>query len=263
MSRKIFSWYARFDIFASMAAGYQSSLTMDWHQASERWHYQARSMDPSSVDLQIRWLVSYKRLLTYALTKLSSKAVAGEIGKDDFAKQYADLMEQVAAWGTHLVPLTTGEDVEKEPLPVDLGGKREKDQEDADSDSDAEDENKKVSSTDTRAAKWPEGFIRAEYHYKGSAWGVNLMVIDMYSTSALQRINYARIMGLPEVAREAETIIKEECRLIEALTTSDSAPEGGILLAQSQLALLSMFFRDQPDYISWCRRKLAKLEDFG
>ena len=76
--RKIFSWYARFELFVGIAAGRQSTLDRKWLDAIERWHYEARSMDPSSVDLQVRWLVAYKRILSMVMTDLTSKAVAGE-----------------------------------------------------------------------------------------------------------------------------------------------------------------------------------------
>lgn len=243
-----------------MAAGHHTSLDISWFHANERWHYAARSMDPSSVDLQIRWLVSYKRLLTVALTELSSKAVAGEIEKEDFVRQYHDLMDQVAAWGQHLVPLTKGAEA-TEPLPHILAYTSRPDGKQTSTDSSkAGEEGVKREEED---AGWPEGVMRATHFYLGSAWGVNLMIIDLYSTTALQRISYGRIMGSPDVAREADMLLKEECRLIEALCKSPSAPEGGILCAQSQLALLGMFFRDQPEYIDWCRRKLAMLEDVG
>ena len=88
------------------------------------------------------------------------------------------------------------------------------------------------------------------------------MYLDFYSTCALQRFSYAGIMDLAEVALEADTVLKEECRQVEALLNSAATPEGGILCVHSMLALLAMFLRE-PEYKEWCRRKLADLEDIG
>jgi len=231
--RQIFVWFSRFDIFASMMAGRKTTVSVDWSIAIENWHYYAREMDPTSVDLQIRWLVAYRRVLAFRLAEIFSNLQKGEMSQATFADAYHGIMEQLRGWATHLAPLMELTE-DKLPLPV-LPGHSE---------------------------KWVEGIPRAEYLYLGSGWGVNFLLLDLYSSLALQKYQYAKMMGLSKPI-DAEILAKESCRTVEAMDTNPQSPEGSILQCQAAIGLLTMFLPSGQEYSNWCRGKMMRIEDLG
>ncbi|KAL8869420.1 MAG: hypothetical protein Q9174_004284, partial [Haloplaca sp. 1 TL-2023] len=235
LSRKILSWYARFDLFAGFMSGYETVLGREWFVANEQYYAEQEAQHPDSISCRLEAAVSRHRLLAMDMALLFAKLPRGAISMPDFEKENQMLAARIAGWKKGLEPLLSDDRYMVESFE----GAPARDQDDI-------------------VDPYRPGGLR-----QGPLWALNFLLMDGLSTTILHTYQTALIMQRKGTPEGLEKMALEMCRLFEAVEYWPGSPSGSILSAQAGLGIAVIFLPQDERHIMWCRRKLAKIEGQG
>ena len=235
LRRKMFTWYARFDLFAGIMSGTDTVIDREWASSFADYFTHLLEKDPKNIDLMIEQRLGTNRLLAMDMASLFAKLQRGVVSIRDFFVENQSLSDKIKAWRKSLEPLL------------------------------AEEEHRINSFED-----WPPpdpGDIVDPYqpglYYSGPLFVLNIMVMDSYAIDIMHRYQTAMILQQQAPEEELATMALEQLRYFEAIDMYPGSPSGAVLNAQACLGLATLFLPKDEKHIMWCRRKLAKMEGMG
>ncbi|KAI4259304.1 MAG: hypothetical protein LQ352_000844 [Teloschistes flavicans] len=234
LSRKILSWYSRFDLFAGFMSGSGAVLGREWFVANGQYHAEQLMLNPESIYCKLEAAIAEHRTLALDMVLLFAKLPRGAISIEEFRKENETLEARIDSWREGLEPLMlddryTVESFEGAP-------ERSKD--------------------DIVDPYRPGGLMQ------GPLWTMNFLMMDWCGTKIMHTYQTALIMqeqphaGLSDLALDM-------CRLFEAVEYWPGSPPGSVLAAQAGLGIAVIFIPQDERHTMWCRRKLAKIESQG
>lgn len=232
-SRKLLSWYSRFDVMSGMMSGYETVLARDWFTAVEFHYSEQASTYPQSLDYKIEATVAKHRLLAADLTVLFARFARGAISLEDFTTATNGFAEQIETWKENLDPAFKEDKYLVKTF-----------------------EGRKPDPDDIVNPYLPGGM------YKEPLFTFNFMLMDWYALNIVQKYKTASLLKQPPPLEVAHLAL-EICRLFEAVEYWPGSPQGSHLKAQGSLGLAIMFLPKDEKHIMWCRRKLARVESLG
>ena len=232
--RKMFSWYSRFELFTGFMTGNAVVLTKDWFEAHERSTGELVAASPDNIPVRIESLSARHRILAVDLALLLAKVQKGEMSVPDFNANNQLLAERISIWSAEVLSLRS----HTQYLVMDFEGSPPVDPEDI-------------------VDPYEPGKLFTE-----PLFAANYMMIDVLSMQVLHKYQTAMVLQQPPPPELTEMSMAQ-CRVIEAIEMWSGSPTGSILPTQAGLGFLCLFMPKEDRYITWCRKKLAKLENFG
>lgn len=233
LSRKLLSWYSRFDVTSGLMSGYETVLGREWFTAVESHYREQASTYPLSLDYKIEATIARHRLLASDLTVLFAQFARGAISMESFTAGTNGFAEQIRTWKESLDPVFKDDTYTVKSF-----------------------DGKKADSEDIVNPYLPGGM------YKEPLFTFNFMLMDWHSLNIMQKYKTASLLKQPPPP-EAKDSALEICRLFEAVEYWPGSPQGAHLKAQGSLGLAILFLPKDEKHIMWCRLKLAKIEGLG
>jgi hypothetical protein len=232
--RRIIAWYIRFDLFAGMMSGSETSLGREWFAACQT-HYSRQARDrPDDLGAKYEDFFSTSRLLATDVALLFAGKVSGAISNEQFAISSSELTAKFAAFEQTLEtaftdPLVYVKDFSKAPPP-----------------------NPEEDITNFRDP-W---FLRAGEHFT-----MNFVFLDFWAIDLMFKFNMANVHG--SKATDLPIIALKSCKMFEAIQYCDQGPPGAITGCQASLGIASLFLPKDEKHTNWCRGKFALIEQTG
>lgn len=234
IQRQIMRWYLRFDVFAGTLSGGGNSLGYEWFQACREYHSQVARDRPDDFEAKVEEYFSGNRLLAAELSELMSTVHKAERSHAQLAEDSRRLMEKVKAH-------------ERELATVYIGSSHSIDDISATS-----------PLTDIITIDSPFGSDRPMRSYSGDNFAMNFVLLDFWN---------AEIMITKQTSEHStadlEAIAFKQCKMIDAIVSSDEGPKGAILPCHAPIGLASLFLPRTQECIDWSRRMFAALEQSG
>ncbi|KAI4202992.1 MAG: hypothetical protein LQ350_002209 [Teloschistes chrysophthalmus] len=234
LSRKILSWYSRFDLFAGFLSGSGVMLGREWFVANGQYHAEQLMLNPESIHCRLEVAVAEHRTIALDMAILFAKLPRGAITIEEFRKENEKLEGRINGWREGLEPLMSDDRYMVESF--EGAPERPKD--------------------DIVDPYRPGGLMQ------GPLWTMNFLMMDWCGTKIMHTYQTALIMqeqphaGLSDLALDM-------CRLFEAVEYWPGSAPGSILAAQAGLGIAVIFIPQDERHTMWCRRKLAKIESQG
>ena len=232
LGRKVLSWYARFDIFAGLMSGYETSLGREWLVANEVYYRHQTQRHPGDINHQIGTAVATHRLMAMDMAVIFAKRSRAEITLVEFKLENERMSKRISDWKRHLNSLHQAAATSVQSFEV------------------------KGPSTSIIVPHMPGGF------YKEGLSTLNLMLIDGLAIDIMHRYRFALLLKQP-LPSELGKMALDLCGLVEAVDCWLEAPSGVALSVQAALALATLFLPKNDRYKTWSRQKLARIEGMG
>lgn len=232
-SRNIIQWYIRFDLFAGMMSGGATSLGREWFAANHHYHeMQVKETGEDRAAMFDYYFATSRLLATDTALLLAAKANK-TVNDEDFVSQTTRLSAQFEEFGARLESAfkegaTYVESFPKAPPPSDRD------------------------ITDYRDP---------HFLYAGDLFTMNFVLMDFFAAQLMFIYQLAAINQQHDP--RATAIALKKCKLFEAIQYCDEGPPGAVLGAQASLGIAALFLPKDEKHISWCRRKLASIEQLG
>jgi len=237
-SRRIFDWYARFDVIAGLMAGNETILPRDWYTKTCDWYEAQIDVDPDNdvdIDNTLAYFFAANRVIGFDMASLFSKLPKGEMSMETFNFENATISERLRIMKHQIQKMNDGYYTVNE-FPME--------------------KIRPLNEEDIVNPYIPGGLFRDAY------WPMNFIWIDWYSIEEMQQYQTSIIRQQP-IPVELGRISLEQCRIYEAIDRWPDAPEGAILGAHASLGLASVFLKKDYKHTMWARRKLASVERRG
>jgi hypothetical protein len=235
VTRMIFGWYARFDVFAGLMGGFETVLSREWFSGAQEYFTKRIAEEPNNVNWKIEEAISCTRLIAMDMSILFAKKGKGEISYEQFLSENEALSRRISDWRDKMDPAL------RDPrwLVTDFTGAPPSD---------------------------PNNDIVDPYFpgtlYHGPLWSMSKAMIDWYSIDLMHRYQTALISG-EQPSKELAMGAFASCQLFEAVEYWPGSPKGSIIACQASLGIASLFLPRDKQHSMWCRRKLAVVESLG
>ena len=233
-SRRILSWYTRFDLFAGLMSNNKTVLGRDWMAASEKFYTALARQDPTSLDYRIESNIATHRLIAIDMAQLFGKLSKGDISMGDFLEENEIIAHRIHQLRQVFGPLLDN----TEHRVMSFEGAPERDPNDI-------------------VDPYVPGLL-----YSGPLWNVNFMQLNWHGVEVMHKYQTSMLLQQPPPS-DLQQLALEQCRLLEAIEFWPGSPPGAVLPAQASLGLNCLFLPRDEKHIMWCRRKLAKFESMG
>ncbi|MCJ1478554.1 hypothetical protein MMC13_007235 [Lambiella insularis] len=233
-SRKILAWYTRFDIFAGLISVNKTVLSRDWIAASEVYYGAWARKDPTNLDYQMENNIATHRLIAIDMTVLFAKLPTGNISMADFHRENDLIAQRIQGLRQQFAHILSKNEY-------------------------------RVMSFEDSPRRDPYDIVDPYVPgllFKGPLFTLNYMQINWYAIESMHKYQTAMILQQP-APQDLQRLALEQCRLLEAIEFWHGSPAGAVLPAQASLAMNCLFLPRDEKHISWCRRKLAKIESMG
>lgn len=231
--RYMFLWYARFDVVSGILAGSEAILSPEWYIACESFAVEEEAKDPGNINKQFYTCAIRTRRVGMDMASLIANASRMLISTEEFERQNHDITARLdkiqEAWNSLASPDHL---VMSFPNKVPLG-------------------------PDDIVDPYVPGRI-----YDESYWDVNCCLVDVLGTRMMHKYQTGLLLQQLDLA-ELQSDALELCGLIEAMERWPNRPKDWIIQIQSSLALSTLFIPSDEKHIMWCRKLLAKVEQFG
>ena len=230
-SRKILSWYTRFDTFASYLTGEGTTIGLEWFHVYDQYFASISQANPTRVDYKLERMFSQCRLQGIEVAQLFTRFCNGGIAMEDFAHENEQMETKTRYWKHSIQPFLAHEDCVAT-----------------------------VSSGSSQSAISQS--TASTNVFTGHLWAVNYLVLDLMGLDAMHRYRTARFVtrqadpSLPDIALKI-------CELFETIEVWPDRPEGAIFPAQASFGIACLFVPREEKYIGRCRQKLANSERSG
>lgn len=232
--RGILSWYSRFDVFAGLMSGHELLLSREWFTASERFYHNQCQNHPEDIAHRINSAIATHRLIAIDMASLFAKLPREVITVEDFMIRNEELSIRILSWKQHLDQLRI-EAASAEEWTTLRGSQL----------------------TETGIDPYMPGGFHA-----GDLSTLNCMLMDWYAIDLLHKYQGA-LMLRRQLPSDLGNMALQLCRMFEAVDSWAEGPSGIALSMQAILGIATIFLPKDNVYISWCRRKLAKIEAMG
>ena len=233
-SRQIIAWYIRFDLFAGMMSGNETSLSREWFLAYLEYSNEACKEHPQDVRTAFDEYFATSRLLATDAANLMAARAKQKMSLEEFVRQCIQLLQQFSNHRNHLETAFTHRASYVKSLP------------DAPPASDGD-------ITDYRTP---------DFLYGGELFPMNYVLLDFYTFELVFKCSFYKEQDLPSTPDMTATALKV-CKLAEAIHYCDEALPGAILCCQTSLGAGSLFLPKDHKHIDWCRRMFALIEQLG
>lgn len=233
MSRVVFGWYSRFDVFAGIMAAQETVLGREWLYSLHQYHLSKSQMEPDNIDHKVEAKIAETRLLGVDLASLFAQLSNGNVTREAFLHRNAALTQQIAAWGTTIDPML-------------------------------QDSKYRVNSFEGTSTVESSLFANS-YNpniYKGPIWSMNYAVVDWWAVDMMHRYQTSQALQVPP-PEECFKLAMKTCQVYEAIQQYPDRPPGALLPLQASLAMLALFLPSTPPYTIWLRRTFAQMESMG
>ncbi|EER40201.1 C6 finger domain-containing protein [Histoplasma capsulatum var. duboisii H88] len=231
--RYMFLWYARFDVVSGILAGSEAILSPEWYIACESFAVEEEAKDPGNINKQFYTCAIRTRRVGMDMASLIANASRMLISTEEFERQNHDITARLdkiqEAWNSLASPDHL---VMSFPNKVPLG-------------------------PDDIVDPYVPGRI-----YDESYWDVNCCLVDILGTRMMHKYQTGLLLQQLDLA-ELQSDALELCGLIETMERWPNRPKDWIIQVQSSLALSTLFIPSDEKHIMWCRKLLAKVEQFG
>jgi hypothetical protein len=234
VTRMIFGWYARFDVFAGLMGGFETVLSREWFSGAQEYFTKQITEEPNNVNWKIEEAISCTRLIAMDMSILFAKKGKGEISHEQFLAENEVLSKRILDWRDKMDPAL------KDPQwrVTDFTGAPPFDPNDI-----------------------VDPYIPGTL-YHGPLWSMSKAMIDWYSIDLMHRYQTALTLG-NQPSKELAMGAYASCQLFEAVQYWPGSPKGSIIACQASLGIASLFLPRDKQHSMWCRRKLALIESLG
>ena len=234
MTRVILAWYMRFDVFAGLLGGFQTTLSRDWFSHSHDFFKQQAINEPESLDWKIEAAISQYRLLATDMSLLFAKMGKREISTEQFIAENDIISRRIEEWSTHLDPALQ----DSRYLVMEFNERRHVDPDDI-------------------VDPYLPGTL-----YQGPLWAMNIAKLDWTSIDIMHKYQTALTLGTQP---SAELGMKAylSCQLFESMEFFSASPPGTIVACQASLGIAFLFLPRDETHAMWARQKLALIESNG
>lgn len=224
--RIVYNWFTRFDIFAAMMAGHQTTLSRQWCDRNREACREIMLNKPGDVTAILDHALATLRSLAMECSILTAKKTQGVINIEEFEVEAEKLRNMCQNWFENLDPILFQEveEVPRNPLEPD------------------------------------HPFLPTPV-YKGLRWPVNFLLLDYYGLRMMMRhqLQISADAGTDSVLADLAVSV---CKVLAAIQGPD-APHGALLAAQAALGLCALWLPPNPTYRFWIQRQLASIEQMG
>ncbi|KIW06043.1 uncharacterized protein PV09_03219 [Verruconis gallopava] len=232
--RKVFQWYARFDVFVGILSGAASQLGREWFASQLDFYQKQCEEHPESLTWKYEERYAWARLTGFDLRAFMRKKALGELSEEDFTKQLAVFEDQVENIYTNIHPMLR-------------------------------DDSKRLEDISEGRTKSPDDIVdpyEPNVLYGGELFDTNLVIHDMISFEMLYKNMIASTTGKFDLGEIRATCLRE-CQLYKAVTLYSGSPPGIRFGMQAGLALCILFLRANEKEIWWARKQFAEIEAKG
>jgi hypothetical protein len=234
LTRMIFGWYARFDVFAGLMGGFETVLSREWFSGAQDYFTKRIREEPNSVNWKIEKAISCTRLIAMDMSILFAKKGKCEISHEQFLVENETLSKRISDWRDKMDPAL------QDPRwrVTDFSGAPPSDPNDI-----------------------VDPYIPGTL-YHGLLWPMNKAMIDWYSIDLMHKYQTALTLR-SQPSRGLAMGALASCQLFEAIEYWPGSPKGSIIACQASLGIASLFLPRDKQHSMWCRRKLAVIESLG
>ncbi|KAI0022704.1 hypothetical protein F4780DRAFT_163590 [Xylariomycetidae sp. FL0641] len=233
-TRILLTWYARFDVFVAMMAGFETTLPRMWLSAAVDFSQRQADGDPSSLVWKIEAHAAALRLISVDMSILYARGGRGEIPRDVFASEHAHITDQLCRWKENLDPAIT----DPKYLVSDFAHS------DQASDSNIVDPRK------------------SRYLYNFPLFQMTILMVEWHSILVMHKSQESPTL-LQQPSDELRELALTICELFESIELWPSTPNGALVTTQACLAIAALFVPRDEKHHTWIRRKYALLEALG
>lgn len=231
---RILIWYGRFDLFVGPMAGENIVLSRELFYVHEKHPKDLSDSKPNDISIKIESLYAHQRVLVCAWAQLLAKVSKGEISIPDFYRESEAFLQKIAAWKAQIDEFRSFSDC----FVMDFDG---------------------------APPIEPDGIVNPYIPgriFKDALYVVNYLMIDCITMEISHKYQSSLILqqSLPP---EILDLSLELCQLFEAIELWPGSPRGAILPLQASLGLNCLVLPREGKYISWCKKKLVKMENLG
>lgn len=234
LQRKILSWYSRFDLTAGLISGYETVLGRDWFCAREEYYRHQSEDHPHDIDYKIENAIARHCLNAMDMALLFARLSQEALGVDEFKIENGELSMRISTWEQHLHILFDEVRCQVETFEI----------------------KRRPGSKDVVDPHMPGGI------FSEGLCSLNLLLMDWYGLDLMHRYQTALILQQSQ-SPKLSLIAWELCRMFEAIDCWPEAPAGVVLSTQASLSMAALFLPRDERNITWCRRKLARIESLG
>lgn len=256
LQRKILSWYSRFDLTAGLISGYETVLGRNWFCAREEYYRQQSEGHPDDINYKIETAIARHCLNAMDMALLLARHSREALGVEEFKIENEELSMRIATWEQHLYNLFDEvrcrqvqtfeiKNIKKRAAAASVAADSKKD--------------------DVVDPYMPGGIGVGGIFLEGYC-SLNLLLMDWYGLDLMHKYQTALILqqSQPQPQPQKLSLIAWElCRMFEAIDRWPEAPPGFVLSTQASLSMAALFLPKDDRIITWCRRKLARIESLG
>jgi hypothetical protein len=234
LTRVIFGWYTRFDIFAGLMGGFETVLSREWFSSLPDFFQAQVLKEPSNLRSKVDLAVSTLSLIAMDMSLVFAKFGKGEINYDQFSIDNEAIGRRIEQWKSKMDPALQ----DKSYLVTDFSNAIDIDPEDI-------------------VNPYLPNII-----YSGPLFAMNLSINDWYSISLLHKHQTA-LMTQTLPSADLSTMAYSSCQLWEALEYWPGSPAGIVLALQASLGIACLFLPRDERHAMWARHKFATVESNG
>jgi hypothetical protein len=232
-SRRILTWYGRFDVLAGLMAGNQMVLPREWYAQYERWYEEHIDADDVDLDGNLSYFCAANRLIGLDLATLLSKFPRGQISTEEFVAENEKLSHRMDVLRQRIQALN--------------------------------DDYYTVTDFPTRQPPGPNDIVDPYLPgglFRDALFPLNYAWAGWYGTDLLRRYQTS-LMLQQELPAGLDNLALELCRIFETIERWPHSPEGSTLGATAALGISALFLPKDQRHTMWLRRKLAAVEQNG
>lgn len=231
--RKIIIWYLRFDLFAGMLSGGETTLDREWFSASAEFYKRQTRDKPNDLASKFEEYFATIRLLATDVALLFASKTRNTISDEQFASGVESLSNSLQEFGNIVENVFTEESCFVKAFP--RAPPRGQD--------------------DLFNYQDPNFLFGAEYA------AMNFVLLDYWAIDLMFKYRLSLATGSPPSPELAEIAMKK-CKMIEAIHYGQELPVA-ILGCQASLGIQCLFLPKEERFISWARRKFVCIEQLG
>lgn len=232
--RKIILWYIRFDLFAGIMSGAETTLGREWFAAAADFYRRQTKLRPQDLGAQFEEYFATSRLLATDVTLLFASKTRDTVSDVEFIADIEKLSTDLAEYSRRIEAAYKEAKSFEHSLPREVV----------------------TGELDTLGSYSPHIL------YTGELATMNLVLMDHWAIHLM--FMYQRTVALkqPPPPELTELAIKK-AKTFEAIQYCDDGGPATILGCQASLGILALFLPNDPEHTMWCRRKFADVERLG
>lgn len=234
LSRKMLTWYIRFDLVAGMMSGQGTFLGREWYDARYQHYVKACQEDPNDITLLYNERFAYNGLICADAATLWAQRHKGIMDSDEFWAKSQQMENIINNWENEINPLLT----DPTKLVKDFSGAPPRNEDDI-------------------VDPYEPNFMYGE-----PLWRTNLLLLDLWAFSMMYKHQLCTSRG-EQPPEELIAIAMKMLQMFEAIHLNPNKPPGIILCVHSSIGVAGLFVPKDEKHSMWIRRKFASVEALG